>query len=151
MDCCSDENILILALGVYGWMPTILDTIVYDAKKVNAAIHYLEQGNPIDTPEAIPHFKSLSRLLNNSYVGTSKFLHFLMPDSFAMFDSSIANLLAKECKNLKIGRRQAFTPEANDLGRFVLYELAMRKAASRMKKSLRDIEKTLFYFYSNRD
>ncbi len=47
---------------------------------------------------------------------------------------------------MKNTRKTATTAESDEkvLGRFLLYELAMREAASRAKKSLRDIEKVLF-------
>ena len=147
----SENHIKILALAAYGWMPTIMDSVEYNARNVKQAIEHMKSVRRIDDEDAIRHFEDLSRLTNNSYVGVSKFLHFLFPASFAIFDSRIEKTLNKLCGKIKLGRKMFFptvlpTDKTRQVECFILYELAMRKAAKRIKKSLRDIEQVLFYY-----
>ena len=87
------DNIKILALATYGWMPTILDSMgytneteidAYEKKVVNDVRKAIErdvvQSNDL---------KNLTKFINNSYVGLSKFLHFLRPDLYAIWDSNV--------------------------------------------------------------
>lgn len=150
----SNENIKLLVLAVYGWMPTVLEIDEdVSADDVRKAIDFMGNGGKIESEEGIAHLDVLCRFINNSYIGTSKFLHFLFPKQFAIFDSWIEvalNKLCNKCTKLKIGRRMVFpknvpVDKVRQAEGFILYELAMRKAAKKMGKSLRDVEKVLFY------
>ena len=92
-----DEGQLLAAgYAVYGWMPTIL-------KRTENLVPLSEFVIEV---RALPFFGALPivqravaqdqgvvlRSLNNSVVGTSKLLHFLMPDLFPIWDSRIAKL-----------------------------------------------------------
>lgn len=153
-EACAKEsignNIKILALAVYGWMPTILDiTKKYNGnpikiEDVKKAIEYARDWNPAKSSiqEAMEQFEIIAHFINNSYVGASKFLHFLFPLKFAIFDNNIAAFLSKY---VKINECYVFTGNANRAEKFIIYEMAMRKASEVMKEELRDIEKVLFY------
>jgi hypothetical protein len=80
----ADES-MALALAVYGWMPTILRslkisdqqlTLIQTAGDINAGIAAIQAFS-------VPP-------VNNSWVGSSKFLHFLNPNVFPIWDSHIA-------------------------------------------------------------
>lgn len=86
------------ALTVYGWMPTIMRSVDLDAVRrirpvldrlrregVDAVADYLANSSPQGR-------RHLLTFVNNSVVGTSKFLHFLNPNGFAIWDSKIASL-----------------------------------------------------------
>lgn len=85
----TPEEVVCGAHMVYGWMPTILDLYT---KKPNidlltaADILNLAKNSGALTDHQI---EQLSRLVNNSLVGTSKLLHFIAPDKFAIWDSRV--------------------------------------------------------------
>ena len=157
----SENNIKILTLAVYGWMPTVLDIAKeyggqqIKMESVKSAIQFAKnwkQSGSNNIERAMEQFEILARFIDNSYVGASKFLHFLFPDSFAIFDSNIAevlNELSKDLTNEK--QRPIFSKNANKPANFILYELAMRKAVEIMRKdgdaSLRKVERVLFYAF----
>ena len=161
----SENNIKILALAVYGWMPTVLDIAKeYDGQpiemeSVKSAIQFAENWKQSGTDNiecAMKQFEILARFIDNSYVGASKFLHFLFPDSFAIFDSNIAEVLNEKKKlgrDLTIEKRQIFSKDANKPANFILYELAMRKIAENNPKIgiLRDVEQVLFYGFRSEE
>ena len=89
------SHIKILALAVYGWMPTILDNMGYTEennkeweKEICSSVKKIinEDG---DLNKCSKDFDNLKAFVNNSYVGLSKFLHFLLPDKFAIWDSNV--------------------------------------------------------------
>jgi len=143
----TEAHIKMLALAVFGWMPTELNRVVYDHGKIAKAIKYLGGNQPIEDESATRHFKVLAGLLKNSYVGVSKFLYALWPERFAIFDSNVTHALNTACSKIRVGqgrKRQVFTNGANCLERLIVYELAMRKAAKISKQKLRKIELKLY-------
>ncbi|MGO8911011.1 MAG: hypothetical protein ACLQDM_17055 [Bradyrhizobium sp.] len=94
LDLQNKRNVIGAAHAVYGWMPTILKKetktkelmeFVRDLRKIdddpnqkNLALSRLE--NRID----------LTKAVNGSTVGTSKFLHFVAPEVFPIWDSNVA-------------------------------------------------------------
>ena len=153
-DNCSEINIKILALAVYGWMPTVLDNVSYDNYKVQKALIYMSENDKIGNEDAIMHFNNLAKMLNNSYVGVSKFLHAVFPDKYAIWDRRIASVLNKKCSGITIkpkGRKKTvkiFTNDANHVEKFIIYELAVRKVVENKKNkdlTLRAVEERLFY------
>lgn len=73
-----------LCLAVYGWMPTIPSFI--------SRMPFVETARRIKSHKDAQEFITrLERpLVNRSWVGTSKVLHFLCPVHFAIWDSKIA-------------------------------------------------------------
>lgn len=74
----------------YGWMPTILDLYPKPQSllSLDAGAELLtkaKQTGSLDSGE----ISALSSLVNNSLVGASKLLHFVVPDSFAIWDSRV--------------------------------------------------------------
>lgn len=74
-----------LALAVYGWMPRILRSDEFGSFDI-AAVRTAKLSDAQLIITGLPKFG----LLNNSWVGTSKFLHFLNPEVFPIWDSHIA-------------------------------------------------------------
>jgi hypothetical protein len=92
----DETQLLAAALAVYGWMPTILkrtrnllsmSSFVLEVK----GLPFVD-ARPIVERTAILGRDSVFFSLNNSVVGTSKLLHFLLPDLFPIWDSRIARL-----------------------------------------------------------
>ena len=86
------HSVLAGANAVYGWMPTILKKGVarplWEARR--GALELLRAASDWPTARTvIESNRDLLHLVNESVVGTSKFLHFLNPGVFPIWDSNI--------------------------------------------------------------
>jgi len=81
-----------LATTVYGWMPTIL-------KQIDLCKFLMPRDKIFSRIRSVGSFEEAINLvqdmtdgppINNSWVGTSKFLHFVNPEWFAIWDSKVA-------------------------------------------------------------
>lgn len=82
------------AYAVYGWMPTILKKEP-KAKELAAFVRDLRKikndaGRKALALEQLEKRIDITRAVNNSTVGTSKFLHFVEPEIFPIWDSNVA-------------------------------------------------------------
>ena len=98
----SVRDIQILALSVYGWMPTILQSVQF-------SVESLEQARRITDSQSrevfLQNFSTAP--INSSWVGSSKFLHFINPDKFSIWDSHIARAFDLSQRH-KYERREAY-------------------------------------------
>jgi hypothetical protein len=79
------HNLIIGINFTYGWMPTILNLKSLEFEKPLEILNNAKKG-------IIPTVKELSILkgtFNNSLVGSSKLLHFINPEKFAILDSRV--------------------------------------------------------------
>lgn len=89
-DACT-ENLLMLGCAVYAWMPTILKTWDFSEFDSGAlSIQMLRACESLDDAASLVSGRVSNPLLNNSWVGTSKFLHFINPAVFPIWDSKVA-------------------------------------------------------------
>ena len=98
-------DVLALAHAVYGWMPTILKNYQLEVlasmpvacikatKNIGGAIELLDDWLPSRPP------------INNSWIGTSKMLHFLNPEVFAIWDSRVARRFEMKVFSLNGNRK----------------------------------------------
>ena len=97
-------NIKILALAVYGWMPCILGrhgNMGYETSEDNFDNNINSTDKSIgesvkkfcQSEEKIDDFEKLKFFIDKSWVGLSKFLHFLRPDRYAIWDSNVSRAL----------------------------------------------------------
>jgi hypothetical protein len=95
-DPSDEKQLLAAAYAVYGWMPTILKKVDNLAPLSSFVIELrglsIFEALSIVARASRVEETSLFYTLNNSVVGTSKLLHFLMPDLFPIWDSRIAKL-----------------------------------------------------------
>jgi hypothetical protein len=79
-----------LACAVYGWMPTILKTFEINLTKLEKPISQIKIVNSLE--DASKFIRGIGEVapINRSWVGTSKFLHFLNPTVFPIWDSRVA-------------------------------------------------------------
>jgi len=88
----DEDSLTLISQLVYGWMPTILKSInadklrnkaicnealSLDARNINSVIDFVED-------------KLFKELVNNSWIGLSKVLHFINPNVFPIWDSNVA-------------------------------------------------------------
>ncbi len=79
----TKHNLIIGINFVYGWMPTIFD---FRSDNFDEALEILNNAKRGIIP-TVKQLEVLKGLFNNSLVGTSKLLHFINPEKFAIWDS----------------------------------------------------------------
>ncbi len=91
IDILTRHNIIIGISFTYSWMPTILD--LHSEKLENAAdiLNSAKQGHR----PSVTELEILKTCFNNSLVGSSKLLHFINPEIFAIWDSRVYRYLFK--------------------------------------------------------
>ncbi len=94
------HNLIIGSNFVYGWMPTML-TIYGNNDDINLALHDInraKQGTKLTKQE----IGNIVKVINHSLVGTSKLLHFISPNNYAIWDSRVCKYLSKGSTNIQI-------------------------------------------------
>src|SRR5665647_1926374 len=93
LDLTDELNVIGAAYAVYGWMPTILKKKPEAAELAEFAELAREWKNRAQKKEALSQLRErphITQAVNGSTVGTSKFLHFIAPKIFPIWDSNIA-------------------------------------------------------------
>jgi len=97
-----------LTIGInftYGWMPTIFDFRSDNFEEALDILNEAKKGKKL----TVDNLVLLKGLLNNSLVGTTKLLHFINPDNFAIWDSRVYRYLSsKEPHYNRIGNSNAY-------------------------------------------
>lgn len=89
IDKLNVHNTIIGISFTYSWMPTILDFRSDKLVEATEILNYAKKGSrPSLTDLAI-----LKSCFNNSLVGSSKLLHFINPEKFAIWDSRVYRYL----------------------------------------------------------
>jgi hypothetical protein len=104
------DEAMSLALAVYGWMPTILRSLEIS----NEQVELVRQSKDIGSAASVVRDFAIPPV-NNSWVGSSKFLHFLNPDCFPIWDSHVARAFGW-------ARRDQYESSP----RYIAYMMAMR-------------------------
>nr|WP_315218402.1 hypothetical protein [uncultured Flavobacterium sp.] len=90
IDEINIDNLIIGISFTYSWMPTILKSInLQNSEKTVVILNEVKKGKILDENELL----ILKRTFNNSLVGTSKLLHFINPDKYAIWDSRVFRFL----------------------------------------------------------
>lgn len=89
LDLHSHRQVWSGAYAVYGWMPTILSRLPTASDTSNLR-RLIEAGREEGATLNLNAWKSTIQSINNSVVGTSKFLHFSAPEIFPIWDSVVA-------------------------------------------------------------
>jgi hypothetical protein len=90
LDLKNELNVIGAAYAVYGWMPTILKKEPQAAELVKFCEGLEKQSSKEDALRQLRERPHITRAVNGSTVGTSKFLHFVAPKIFPIWDSNIA-------------------------------------------------------------
>ncbi|KXX66792.1 hypothetical protein [Flammeovirga sp. SJP92] len=88
----TKHNLVIGINFTYGWMPTIFN---FKSTKLNEVLKILNSAKKDNTLKE-NELELLKECFNNSLVGTSKLLHFINPNKFAIWDSRIYRYLKNE-------------------------------------------------------
>jgi len=90
----TEHDLIIAANFTYGWMPTILNFKTNEFGKSVSILNQCKSNIRISDDD----LKTLKKLINNSLVGTSKLLHFINPDVYAIWDSRVCKFLTGKSK-----------------------------------------------------
>ena len=90
LDLKNELNVMGAAYAVYGWMPTILKKEPDAAELVKFARNWKNSTRKKDALGQLRKRPHITQAVNGSTVGTSKFLHFVAPEIFPIWDSNIA-------------------------------------------------------------
>lgn len=106
------DNLVIGIHFVYGWMPTIFEfKNQEDFVVATEILNKAKVGEPLKSRD----YETLKRLLNGSLVGTSKLLHFINPEKYAIWDSRVHNYLRKNIESHK------FSYDIGDISNYERY------------------------------
>lgn len=87
------DDIVIGISFTYSWMPTILKKIdLTNSENLILILNKVKNGEVI----SIKEINLLKQAFNNSLVGTSKLLHFINPNKYAIWDSRVFKFLSGE-------------------------------------------------------
>ncbi|MFW1982214.1 hypothetical protein ACG94M_02635 [Acinetobacter guillouiae] len=87
------DDIVIGISFTYSWMPTILKKIdLTNSENLILILNKVKNGEVI----SIEEINLLKQAFNNSLVGTSKLLHFINPNKYAIWDSRVFKFLSGE-------------------------------------------------------
>lgn len=101
----TKHNLVIGINFTYGWMPTIFD---FRSENFDEAIKILNNAKKGLIPTVV-QLETLKGLFNKSLVGTTKLLHFINPEIFAIWDSRVYNYLTGEkAYNHRIGNCESY-------------------------------------------
>lgn len=100
-DKIETENLVIGIHFVYGWMPTIFEFKKNETKDLIVATNILKRAKRGEILIS-EDYQMLKELLNGSLVGTSKLLHFINPEMYAIWDSKVHSYLKKNFQELKL-------------------------------------------------
>jgi hypothetical protein len=111
------EDLVIGIHFVYGWMPTIFHFKSLDTAKLTEAIGIINKykGSDVIESDEPEQLEKLKEILNNSIVGTSKLLHFINPDKYAIWDSRVHSYIRKNFSESGIGY------EPNNVKNYIKY------------------------------
>jgi len=116
LDEIEEKDVIIGINFTYSWMPTILKTL-----KISGTVPILNAARDGQSLLA-SQIEELMASFNNSLVGTSKLLHFINPDDYAIWDSRIFKYLTEQ---------EAYGYRMNDSGLYLEY-LEMLNSLAKM-------------------
>ena len=145
-DKLTEQDLVIGANFTYGWMPTILN---FKSNEFVLAVAILNEAKK---PDRISDEKLfiLKRLINNSLVGTSKLLHFVNPNVYAIWDSRFCNFITGKSHSQKVEKIDLFWSYLDlckrvsfDPGFKVIHETYMEKVGFEITP-MRTVEQIMF-------
>lgn len=88
----TKHDIIIGISFTYSWMPTILKSINEINEDILRILNIAKNGSKLNKED----LESLKNCFNNSLVGSSKLLHFINPEIYAIWDSRVYRYLTKK-------------------------------------------------------
>jgi len=152
----SEHDLIIGIHLIYGWMPTIFefkngkknrkkdensdeldkDSIKENIKNAITILNGIKRGDQL-TPE---NLEKLKLIFNNSLVGTSKLLHFIKPDKYAIWDSNVFAYL----RRFDYIKNKMFKYGVDNIANYVTYLDIMSELNKKTERKYREIEFAMF-------
>lgn len=104
LDEIKKHHLIISSHFVYGWMPTI---IKINNSKIEDSLTILNKAKT-DIQLNCFELENLKSCINNSMVGTSKLLHFIAPQNYAIWDSRIYRYITGKKQQNNINNAQNY-------------------------------------------
>lgn len=111
IDTIEKHHLVISSHFVYGWMPTIINLKQDNLTEVLRLLNQAKKGILL-SPDEIAILKDC---INNSMVGLSKLLHFIHPDTYAIWDSRIFKFLTGKKSTYGIDKPAAYLKYLQEL------------------------------------
>jgi hypothetical protein len=101
----NKHHIIIGSHFAYGWMPTIIELKNKSIDEIVRILNEVKKGKRLSSED----LNLLQIGINNSLVGSSKLLHFINPDNYAIWDSRVYKYLTElEPYNYRINDCEAY-------------------------------------------
>ncbi len=97
-------DLIIGANFTYGWMPTMMTFKSNEFERCVDLLNAVKSGKRLTNQELM----ILKGLINNSLVGTSKLLHFVNPNKYAIWDSRVCTFLKNRAYKQFIERPEVY-------------------------------------------
>ncbi|UAM99582.1 hypothetical protein K8354_07200 [Polaribacter litorisediminis] len=104
IEMIEKHHLIISSHFAYGWMPTIINLDTTRIDKVLFLLNAVKSGHLLDKDEIL----IIKNCINNSLVGTSKLLHFIKPENYAIWDSRIFRYLTEKKSDYGIGNPEYY-------------------------------------------
>ena len=111
IDPVEIHHLIIASHFVYGWMPTVINLNLQKEVQVLISLNEAKQGKVLNEQE----LEVVKECINNSIVGASKLLHFLNPDTYAIWDSRIFRYLTGKSSTYGIDKAITYLEYLNAL------------------------------------
>jgi hypothetical protein len=98
-DNCSEKREHVLACATYGWMPTIMKNFNLEKSGIPRPIQRIKEANSKEGAISLIQEMGGGGIIKNSWVGASKFMHFLNPSFFPIWDTRVAEKFSEHCIN----------------------------------------------------
>jgi len=113
IEMIEKHHLIISSHFTYGWMPTIINLDTTQIDKVLFLLNAVKSGHLLDKDEIL----IIKNCINNSLVGTSKLLHFIKPENYAIWDSRIFRYLTEKKSDYGIGNPEYYLEYMDGLKR----------------------------------
>lgn len=116
LDEIKEHHLIIGMSFTYSWMPTILNfktekgnNLENNIKNVLELLNKVKKEKKTNILLSNTELAKVKELLNNSLVGTSKLLHFIAPEKYAIWDSKVFfNLYNEPAHKYKLEKTEAY-------------------------------------------
>lgn len=106
VDDCKEGSDKVLACATYGWMPTIMKGFNLANSNLEQPIYSIRHANGKYEALCLLQKMGGKGIIKNSWIGTSKFMHFLNPSTFPIWDTRVAEKFSEHCINHALKREK---------------------------------------------
>ncbi len=104
VDIITEHHLIISSHFIYGWMPTILHIDTSNIHRVLTSLNDAKSGRLLTADD----LENIKGFMNNSMVGTSKLLHFIHPNIYAIWDSRVFRYMTGKKSSYSINKPGAY-------------------------------------------